>query len=243
MTTIVSSFISDVNSREDRDLLKYFEYGKLLIKSKTNKIIFLDEKMFELVKKEGYDENNTTIILTDKTDIYLYSYENLLINNVYTDNPNKDTLGYFFIMCNKTEWIKEAIKVDPFSSDNFIWIDFGIRHIFKSNTDLEFINKLDNLQNKKYDNIRIGSIWNLDVTYDINLYRQITWWFAGGVFGGNKNSLLLFSDKMREKCLSIIKNHKILFWEVNIWYLIYIENKELFNPYYCSHDCSIIDNY
>ena len=32
-------------------------------------------------------------------------------------------------------------------------------------------------------------------------------------------------------------------WEVNIWYLVYKENKELFDNYYCNHNNTIIDNY
>ena len=34
-----------------------------------------------------------------------------------------------------------------------------------------------------------------------------------------------------------------IMWEVNIWYLIYKENKELFNSYGCNHDKTLIDNY
>jgi len=32
-------------------------------------------------------------------------------------------------------------------------------------------------------------------------------------------------------------------WEVNIWYIIYNENKHLFDIYKCNHDNSIIENY
>jgi hypothetical protein len=47
-----------------------------------------------------------------------------------------------------------------------------------------------------------------------------------------------------EKCLEIIHTKNTIMWEVNIWYLIYSENKELFNPYTCNnHDDSVIYNY
>lgn len=32
-------------------------------------------------------------------------------------------------------------------------------------------------------------------------------------------------------------------WEVNIWFLIYLENKDLFDYYSCDHNNTIIDNY
>ena len=34
-----------------------------------------------------------------------------------------------------------------------------------------------------------------------------------------------------------------IMWEVNVWYLIYNENKLLFDIYDCDHTDSIIDNY
>ena len=47
MTTIVSAFISNVNSRKDRKIEKYVEYGKLLLQTKIQKIIFIDELIFD----------------------------------------------------------------------------------------------------------------------------------------------------------------------------------------------------
>ena len=96
---------------------------------------------------------------------------------------------------------------------------------------------------KKYDKIRIASIWNLDNLYNINLYKNIAWYFAGGIFGGDINSLNQFANLMKEKCIEIITTKNTIMWEVNIWYLIYNENKELFDSYYGNHDNTIIDNY
>ena len=44
--TLVSAFISNVNNRDDRLLDKYYELGKVLLKTTINKIIFLDEIMY-----------------------------------------------------------------------------------------------------------------------------------------------------------------------------------------------------
>ena len=135
MSTIVSAFLSNVNSREDKNIYTYYNYGKLLLKSSTPKIIFLDEIMFDLIDED-----------------YEYIYNN-------------------------------------------------------------------------------------------DIYKDILWYFAGGVFGGNKNMLLEFSDLMKTKCIEIITTKNTIMWEVNIWYLIYNDNKELFDGYYCDHNDSIIDNY
>ena len=243
MTTIVSGFISNVNNRTDVNIEKYFQLGMLLLKAKIPKIIFADETMYEKIKI--FDNEYTKIILINKTDYELYQYMNpeVLTNfHLNSDNDAKNTIEYMFTMCNKTEWIKQAIELNYFNTEQFVWIDLGIKHVFKCDED-RYVNILESLNEKKYENVRIGSIWNLDMMYAANIYKDITWYFAGGVFGGNKEKLLIFSKLMKEKCLQIINEQKTLMWEVNIWFLIYLENKKLFEPYYCDHNDSILINY
>jgi hypothetical protein len=48
---------------------------------------------------------------------------------------------------------------------------------------------------------------------------------------------------MKKKCIDYISEKKSFIWEVNLWYLIYLENKDLFNFYNCDHDLSLITNY
>ena len=199
--------------------------------------------MFNLINLLDYDISNTNIVKIKKKDIYLYEYINSLSQfNLNTDNPKKDTIEYIITQCNKTEWVKSAIELNTFNTNNFIWVDFGIRYIFNC-SDEEFIEKINELKYKVYKNVRIGNIWNLQNNYNINIYKDIAWYFAGGIFGGNKESLLHFSNKIKEKCIDIILTKNTLMWEVNIWYLIYNENKEIFDNYSCNHNNSIIDNY
>ena len=243
MNTIVSAFVSNINNRDDISLNKYYELGKLLLKSTVPKIIFVDETMFNLINLLDYDISNTNIVKIEKKEIYLYEYINNLSQfNLNTDNPKKDTIEYIITQCNKTEWVKSAIELNTFNTNNFIWVDFGIRYIFNC-SDEEFIEKINELKYKVYKNVRIGNIWNLQNNYNINIYKDIAWYFAGGIFGGNKESLLHFSNKIKEKCIDIILTKNTLMWEVNIWYLIYNENKEIFDNYSCNHNNSIIDNY
>ena len=242
MSTLVSAFISNVNGRYNDTLTLYYNFGKLLLKSNSPKIIFVDEPMFDLIGDE-YDKSNTVIIKIISTDIYLYDYNSNLSNFVVNStNHSKDTKEFMFTICNKTEWIKEAILLNYFGTTDFIWVDFGIRHVFKC-SDEEFIEKLNKLKYKTYNGVRIGSIWNLDMIYNIDIYKDIMWYFAGGVFGGNANFLLRFSELMKDKCVDIITKSNTIMWEVNIWYLIYIETKEIFDIYNCNHDNTIIDNY
>lgn len=242
MITIVSSFYSNVNNRFDRNFDNYMNYGVSLLRANINKVIFTDNEMYEKICE--YENDNTKIILTKQEDIYLYEYINNLDNfKLNTTYPSKDTIDYMFIMCNKTEAIKKAIEINYFNTCDFIWVDFGIKHIFKNNTNEEFIKIIEKLNDKIYDKIRIASIWNPNLLYNVDIYKDITWYFAGGVFGGNKDFLIEFASKTKEKCIQIIKEKKTIMWEVNIWYLVYLENKHLFELYISSHDNTIIQNY
>ena len=243
MTTLVSGFLTNVNQKIDCNTDKFYQLGILFLQAKIPKIVFVDQIMYERI--DIYENEYTKIILIDKTDYEMYEYMNndVLTNfSLNTDNLAKDTIEFMFTMCNKTEWVKQAIQLNPFNTDQFVWTDFGIRHVFKCDDDT-FINILESFYDKTYNNIRIGTIWNLQLIYRIDIYRDISWYFAGGVFGGNKEKLLQFADLMKDKCLQIIFEKKTIMWEVNVWYLIYLENKELFDTYHCGHDNLIITNY
>ena len=239
MTTIVSSFICDVNNQ--KSLSKYILCGQLLLKANINKVIYIDEKIADQFTK--FNNYNTKIIPLDRYTLYLYDYMNKLPNfYLNTSTPAKDTLEYMVVMCSKTEIVRRAIELNHFNSNQFIWIDFGINHIFKC-SDEDFIQKIENLNNKNYEKLRISSIWDLNHITCINLHNTIAWYFAGGVFGGGIKALIEFINLTKENCINIMLVHKTLMWEVNIWYYIYLSNKDLFNCYHSDHNATIIDHY
>ena len=54
---------------------------------------------------------------------------------------------------------------------------------------------------------------------------------------------LYYADLMKEKCIYIMTTKNTIMWEVNIWYLIYQENPDLFDLYDCEHDRTMIAGY
>jgi len=242
---LVSAFMSDITTdkwlKTNDNYKKYTEYCIPLLQANINKIIFIDEKIIDNYK--CYENNNTKIVPFVKESNYLYEYIHILNQfKPNSDNLEKDTIEYMFTQCYKTEWVKLAIEMTKDDTNQFIWVDFGIKHIFKCSNE-EFIQKIERLKNCKYDAVRIASIWDINIEYQINIYSNICWYFGGGVFGGSRTFLLEFAKLMRLFCLEIINTKQTITWEVNIWYLIYLENKELFDTYYCNHNDSIIDNY
>ena len=240
MTTIVSGFITNINSY--RNIEKYIEFGKKLCKININKVIFIEEIIYNAYfKDETYE--STTFIFTSKEQLYLYKYnenENDLINfnKLCTDNKSKDTIEYMFVQNNKTEWIREAIDKNPYNTNHFIWIDFGIFHII--NDDELFNECICKFKNKSYENIRIGAC---NFTQALSIYTNIHWLFLGGIFGGSSKKLLEFADLTKRKCIETIQNKNTIMWEVNIWYLIYLEHQDLFDTYIANHNKTMLIEY
>ena len=237
MATIVSALLTNINS--NRNIEKYIEWGKKLCNININKVIFIEEYIFNTYFiNEKYPL--TTFIFTSKEELYLYKYtDNDLINfNKLFINKLKDTIEYMYVQCSKTEWVKTAIEINPYNSEQFIWVDFGIYHMINNE---ELFNKLIyDLGNKSYKNIRIASGNIFNIKY---VYTYIQWLFLGSIFGGHKDKLLEFADLMKKKCIDIITNQKTIIWEINIWSLIYLENKDLFNRYIANHNESILRLY
>lgn len=242
-TTIVSAFIENTNERKSEF---YLERGKKLLELPYKKIIFIEKNNIDYFK--DYKNDNTLFVeysKDDLTSIYDIPKDIILPKN---RNKEKDTLMYLLVMNNKSEWIRKAIELKFYNTPNYIWIDFGITHVLKNYID-KFEQVVGTCITKKYDKIRIGAINNLNLKspYGLNLesddkYNYPLWFFAGGVVGGHKDHLLLFADLCKNKLKQLINSNRIT-WEVNVWYFVYLENKELFDPYYCEHDIRLLNNY
>ena len=80
-------------------------------------------------------------------------------------------------------------------------------------------------------------------TFRSDIYKDITWYFAGGVFGGDSKALIKFADLTKQQCIKTIENYKTLMWEVNVWFQVYLDNPDLFSLYNCDHNHTLIGNY
>ena len=240
-TTIVSALMTNVNDRSDANMDAYIRFGKLLLSSNIYKVVFIDE----FIINQFLDNVNerTILIPINKNENYLYKYKHLITNYQLKTNSSKDTVEYMFTMCNKTEWVNQAILLNAFNTSHFVWVDFGIKYVY-GDTSCSFVSQIEKFKYTNFNKIRIGTVWGIDKEYtNYDLYQTIVWYFGGGVFGGDAGSLKKFAILMKDKCIQIIQNKHTIMWEVNIWYMIYKENKELFDVYKCDHDKTMLLNY
>lgn len=239
VTTIVTGFLADQNS--NRSQQKYIDLGLNLLRNHKLQIVCFIEEAVYLEHFNNEEFPNVRFLLFEKGDNYMTKLDTSQFK-LDTDNPNKDTLGYMTTMCHKTEWIRTAIQENPFSTDQFIWVDFGIYHVIRDRE--RFYSAIEKASLQKYNRVRIASCRDPSNTIiPEDIYRRIAWYFAGGVFGGNTESLLKFAEKTKKKCIDIIESKKHIMWEVNVWYLVYKDYADLFEPYHSLHDISIIEAY
>jgi hypothetical protein len=246
--TIVSAFVSNANQRDAHHNGEYLKNGKLLLQSTTPKIVFLDEGMFSQITEDDYDPAKTQIILFGREQMYYMKYLNQLPNYTASHNQEKDTKEYLLLMWNKTEYMREAILLNCFSSEHFVWVDFGIRYVCRNTSDEGYVQTLNALSHPPppchTPRVRIGGIWDARCHYfQLNPITDVQWYFAGGVFGGNKPALLWFSEAMRQQCDEIVQTQGTATWEVNMWYAIYRKCPQLFDIYPCNHDETLLSGY
>lgn len=241
--TIVSAFMTNINYRADRNYDKYFSLAKQLLAVPINKVIFLDKSIMAYFK--DYVNEYTTLVAFDKRENYLYDHIHEMDNfELHTQNSGKDTIEYMFTMAYKTEFVRKAMSMNNYNTTQFIWMDIGIKHMMDHLSHTEFSEKVMRLKHLEYpNNVRIPAIWNPDHNFQIDMYKDICWCFAGSLFGGNVRSLTEFADLTKEECLRIVEENKSLMWEINVWKLVYDMDRWRFLYYPCTHDISILDSY
>jgi hypothetical protein len=238
-TTIVSAFIPNINKR--KSTAEYLKYGNVFLSTPVQKYVFLDESLKEY--SESFINQYNTFEFIKKEDLsWIKEKENCYL---FQDKSEKDTWDYMITMINKTEWINRAIDENPYKSNQFIWVDFGIQHVI-TDSDANYQQKLVKMTQKSYNRVRIAHITNASYYNQLTIHQQldnVLWFFAGGVFGGSPEYLKRFATLVKEKVEMVIKTYKKITWEVNIWFFINKTTPELFDCYKCDHNNSILDNY
>jgi len=240
-TTIVSAYFHIKNAKDSNK--NYIHLGQQLLRMNAPKVIFIDKKVYEVCMMD-HDFPLTHFIPIDQTDIYFYEHAALYDRfNLDSDNPKKDVLEYMFLMNHKTEWVRQAIELNVFQTRHFVWMDFGLFHVFKNDAE-RFQQEVMRVSTLEYPLVRIPSIWPISLPLSVDIYKKITWYFAGGVFGGGAEKLVELAALVRKKCIDILLDTRHLMWEVNVWYLVYLERPDLFDVYGgCDHNHTLLSRY
>ena len=231
---------------------EYLIYGEFTMALDVPLIIYIDKKYEAYCIEKRKDKMNKTQIITmDFEDLPYYSYfDDIKKIHSNINNPSqKDTILYVILTWSKFSLLKRSMKNNPFNSDYFGWVDFGLIHVYAHHILKQYIAKTESIQlfksmaveynkvfNIKYDKLHILNVLPCVVNGDAeythhNTDDSIINSMACGFFTGHKNIISIIIDlfeRYSEKYM--VKKCYIL--EEKILTHIYIDIPELFDVYH-----------
>ena len=160
-------------------------------------VIFTDNNCIKLIKeiRDSFNLNNLThYIVSDFEKIEYYKYNDIIKANRAIYWPTKDERTCsesHLLVCNKFDFVLKTIKMNPFNTTKFGWIDSNLNKNFSKiceNYTVEtFLNVLNNITEKFH--IQILNV--NDKKYKLNenkkeYYNQYRWVVCGSFFNCSK---------------------------------------------------------
>ncbi len=249
--TLVTAYF-DLTKHETRCREKtndnYVKWGDFLFSLNINMVFFVEKELEAHVWKRRKAHNllHKTLILRREfselkmagieSDLNEYRKENPLLNAT----SGKDSSKYYILIYNKFYFVEEAIKLNPFNTSHYGWIDFGIRNVIEGHVPKNIYKTLT----PKTDKV---SILSLRSTFaheleDLKEYaKMFRWKVAGGYWVGSKANILSFINSFKTY-LHIFLSLRLFAAEEGIIAVIIHHQPELFRLYYGSYRNILINH-
>jgi hypothetical protein len=169
-------------------------------------------------------------------------------------NVPKDTYDYMCFLHSKIEFMRQAVKMNPFQTTHFAWIDSNISHMFSN---IESCQSYLHLLSKHYlgqsflppeefeetklvptiHQIFLPGCWT-ESTEDYT--NKINWRFCGAFFLAHGNAILHLWKLYELHFMDFLKASDTMVWDVNFW--AWLEAYKGWEPiwYKANHDDSIL---
>jgi hypothetical protein len=242
--TFVSSFIKVYEPQSDKSNEWRINHFRKMAALGIRILLFISPDVKSIIQELCVEYPNIRImhVLTIQETPYWTMWKDQSLPK--TRNINKDTMEFLCLMNSKTEFLKHAIRENPWNTDYFAWIDFSLPYVFKTeDTTLQRIKYIGNhmdFAGRRF--LSNAGCWDhQDSCYESLLTTQsICWRFCGGFLVGDKESILNFMERAWE-CASRLPPT----WEVNVWAITEYYDTSL-SPiqwYKADHDDSIVLNF
>jgi hypothetical protein len=170
------------------------------------------------------------------------------VSNIYANGDGSwpieqsDNSEHFINLNSKPELIENAIKINPWNSTHFAWIDFSIFSIFNNYSESQTYLKTLATRTLCKRFLAIPG-WLKDKTeiYEFNDgFTTVRWRFLDKFFIGDKDSLIEMATLTKQYFPLFLRTYKTLTWEVNFWN--WLETFTGWNPlwYSAKFDDSVI---
>jgi hypothetical protein len=232
MATIVTGYFKLEKSKASHDTYRKWMQNMLAIKNPM--VIFCDEHNIEFIRELRKDNiENTRIILTNFRDFYSYRYINVFFQHQQFDievNRGHNTYLYM-VWAEKSNFLKRAIELNPFSSDYFLWVDIGCFR--KPNTKFLHWPNPKRITEIPKDKVLLLSVYpfteqELSIKNCIELPNfQFKDRIGAPIFGGGKDILLTWHKKFYEMLEYFIISGRFIGKDQSIMNSVYLLNKNM----------------
>lgn len=206
-----------------RSIEEYKEEFDKLVETGIKIVLFLDSSIVWTFP------SNVQVYPASLEDTWVYEHVPNYVNLPYPRGEH-DTLEYLQIQNSKLEWLYKASLYNPWNTQWFAWIDFGITHVFK--TPEETLERIKHLTPPSVPCIRTAGIWRHRSSFE----GGVCWRFAGGFLLTHR----AFVRALMERSHAVITRKRPYFsWEVNVWAELESEGVN-FGWFAADHNDSII---
>jgi hypothetical protein len=217
----------------------------------ANIIIFTtvdqEQKLMNLAmqnRKEPYANKNVKIIIKDLNELEIVKkYPDIWDDQYRKDpTPNIRTKECYMIWNSKMSLVKEAISLNPFNSDKFIWNDIGsmrdVRYIHENYKNIINYPLYSNISEDKMD---IVLIENFKLPDQIIFQNEVH--LSGALFGSSKETFLKVIDLFYQNLEMYLENGYFIGCDQQILATCVQQRPELFKLIQPDYSNRIIDKW
>jgi len=221
--TIVSCYYR-VKSKHSHS--KYNEWiHNFLHNLRNNIIIFTSENLVYYLKEIGKYNPNMIIIKKNFEEIEIQQKYNIWEFQHRIDiQKHIRTKECYVIWNSKMNFVKEAIELNPFNSEKFVWTDIGCLRDKRYCNFIKDYPLYKNISSDKLDIVLIKPYLN-----DKQQIFQNEVHLAGAIFGASKNTFKKIIPLYYYYFNEYVKNNLFIGCDQQILSTIYTQHKDLFN--------------
>lgn len=231
MATIVTCYFKLDVSKASHEL--YSEWMKNMLANNNPMVIFCDHHSAPVIKELRPNNDNTKIIVMSYEDFYCYKYVTVFVQHTRIDPEKRvgHSIPLYLIWNEKSNFLKRAVELNPFSTDYFLWVDIGCFR--EQNT--QYLNwpnpaKIAALPKNKMlllsvypftrQELMTNSLQNLPSFRYVNR-------IGAPIFGGDRAAILTWHAKYYEMLEFFIRIHWFIGKDQTIMNCVYLLNRKL----------------
>ena len=225
-TTFVTAFMTIYETPyQNKDIHWRFKHFIKLCETGISLAVFCSRDCEDYFRTEILTKYSNVVLIEalDLSETWTYQTYKKVANEEIIELPNtrcveKDTIEYLLLMNTKTEYVSRAIKINPFNSTHFAWVDFNIFHIFSGREPYaSYLIKTMSKRRMAKRYLTLPGCWGKEHVHNYSLSNDICWRFCGGFFIGSIDRMLDFHQEYIKHFENFLRERRKLVWEVNFW--------------------------